>query len=147
MKQVFGVRSDGQKAYLYTITGGGLRAEISDHGATLVKLFVPAPDGTVADVVLGFDSPDSYTASGTFFGATVGRNANRVADAAFTLNGKTYHLDPNDNGKNNLHGGFAPYKDRLWQVVSHDDSSICLRLDSPDGDQGFPGNAVQMYTV
>lgn len=146
MKQLFGTRSDGQQAYLYTITGGGLKAVISDHGATLVKLLVPAKDGTFADVVLGFDSPDAYTESGTFFGATVGRNANRIENAKFSLNGLTYQLDPNDNGKNNLHSGFDPYKNRLWQVVSHTADRIQLRLDSPDGDQGFPGNAQILVT-
>lgn len=146
MKKEFGIRSDGKMAYLYTIRAGKLTAEISDHGATLVKLFVPDSKGSVADVVLGFDSPEEYTASGTFFGATVGRNANRVGKAQFSLNGRVHQLDPNDNGVNNLHSGFDPYKNRLWQVVAHTEDSISLRLDSPDGDQGFPGNAVIQVT-
>jgi len=146
MKKIFGIRADGQTAYLYTISCGTLTAEISDHGATLVKLFVPDKDGNVDDVVLGFDTPDEYTASGSFFGATVGRNANRIQGGTFCLNGKTYQLDKNDNGENNLHSGFAPYKNRLWQVVSHEVNAIKLRLDSPDGDQGFPGNAVIYVT-
>ena len=62
MKKPFGIRADGRETFLYTITGGGLRAEISDHGATLVKLFVPDANGNVADVVLGFDSPDEFMA-------------------------------------------------------------------------------------
>ena len=146
MKKPFGVRADGQQTYLYTISCGGLLAEISDHGATLVKLFVPDSKGELADVVLGFDSPEAYAASTTFMGATVGRNANRVAGAKFNMNGKTYYLDPNDNKVNNLHSGFDFYKDRLWQVAEHTASSIKLRLDSPDGDQGFPGNAVIYVT-
>ena len=141
MKKLFGPLHGGGEAYLYTITGGGLRAEISDYGATLVKLFVPDRDGNLADVVLGFDDPNDYTASGTFFGATVGRNANRIAGAAFKLNGLPYLLDANDNGKNNHHGGFQPYKNRLWQVLSHRTDAIRLGLHSPHGDQGFPGNA------
>ncbi len=146
MKKPFGIRADGQQTYLYTITGGGLTAEVSDHGATLVKLFVPDPKGNIADVVLGFDSPDEYTSSGTFFGATVGRNANRVGRAQFPLNGRICKLDANDNDVNNLHSGFDPYKNRLWQVISHEENAIRLRLDSPDGDQGFPGNAVIVVT-
>ena len=142
MKKPFGVRSDGQQTYLYTIKGGALTAEISDHGATLVKLFVPDREGNYADVLLGFDTPDEYTASGTFFGAAVGRNANRVGGAKFTMNGTVYHIDPNDNGVNNLHSGFSPYKNRLWQVVEHQENKIRMRLESPAGDQGFPGNAV-----
>ena len=140
MKKEFGLRSDGQMAYLYTIQGGKITAEISDHGATLVKLFVPDCHGDLADVVLGFDTPDEYTASGTYFGATVGRNANRIGKAVFTMNDKAYRLDANDN-VNNLHGGFDAYKNRLWQVVEHTENSLCLRLQSPNGDQGFPGKA------
>lgn len=141
MKRSFGFRADGKEAFLYTITGGGLRAELSDHGATLVKLFVPDKKGNLADVVLGFDSPDEYTASGTFFGATVGRCANRIGGAKFTLNGKEYKVDPNDNEVNSLHGGFDPYKNRLWKVLEHTENAIRFYLQSPDGDQGMPGNA------
>ena len=141
MKKTFGAMPNGETAYLYTITNGVLTAEISDCGATLVRLFVPDREGNLADVVLGFDTPCDYIASGTFFGATVGRNSNRIGGAAFSLNGKVYPLDPNDNEKNNLHSGFDPFKNRLWQVVWYEKDSICLSLDSPDGDQGFPGNA------
>ena len=142
MKKLFGTCSDGQQAYLYTITGGGLTAEISDLGATLVKLLVPDAAGNVADVVLGYDTPAEYIAGTTYFGATIGRNSNRVGGAVFPLNGKTYALPVNDNGKNSLHSGPDTYKSRMWQVVSHTEGSICLRLDSPDGDQGYPGNGV-----
>lgn len=146
MKKEFGLRPDGQMAYLYTIRSGKLTAELSDHGATLVKLFVPDSKGQLADVVLGFDTPAEYTASGTFFGATVGRNANRVGNARFALDGQVCHLDPNDNGTNNLHSGFDPYKNRLWEVTAHAENSITFRLESPNGDQGFPGNAVIRVT-
>jgi len=141
MKTEFGLRSDGRMAYQYTIRSEALTAVLSDHGATLLKLFVPDSQGNLADVVLGFDNPGAYTESGTFFGATVGRNSNRVGGAAFPMNGKTYRLDPNDNGVNNLHGGFDPYKNRLWDVASHSEKSITFTLQSPNGDQGFPGNA------
>ncbi len=141
MNKPFGIRSDGREAHLYTITGGGLTAQLSDHGATLVRLFVPDRQGRLSDVVLGFDHPDDYTASGTFFGATVGRNANRIGGAVFPLKGKAYALDTNDNGKNNLHSGFDPYKNRLWQVVSQEENAITFGLHSPHLDQGFPGNA------
>ena len=137
----FGTMPDGRAVSLYTITGGGLTAVVSDMGATIVKLFVPDRNGNLADVVLGFDKPEDYRASGTFFGAVVGRNANRVGGAAFTLNGEHCQMDKNDNGANNLHSGFAFYKDRLWEVAEKTDSSIVLTLNSPHGDQGFPGNA------
>lgn len=140
MKSYFGKTPQGEDAYLYTISCGQLRAEISDFGATLVKLFVPDSQGSMEDVVLGFDSPADYAASGTFFGATVGRNANRVNDACFILNNATCFLRAND-GSNNLHSGPNYYKDRLWKVASHKTDAIRLTLYSPHGDQGFPGNA------
>ena len=139
MKQ-FGVLSNGQHSHVYTIRCGRMEAAISDFGATLVSLWVPDRDGNLADVVLGFDCAADYAASGSFFGATVGRNANRIAGASFTLNGKTYTMDPNNNG-NNLHSGSDSYAFRLWEVEKHAESSISFTLESPNGDQGFPGNA------
>ena len=141
MKKPFGTLPDGSVASLYTISGGGLTAVISDYGATIVKLFVPDKNGICADVVLGFDDPNDYTASGTFFGAVVGRNANRVKNAAFSLSGKTVQMTPNDNIRNNLHSGPDFYKDRLWTVEKATKNSLRLSLFSPHEDQGFPGNA------
>lgn len=146
MKESFGVRADGQQAYLYTITGGKLTAKISDHGATLVQLHVPDREGNMADVVLGFEDPAGYENSTAFHGAIVGRNANRVRNASFEMNGRKIALDPNDHGIHNLHSGFHPLHNRLWQVVEHKANEISLRLQSPDGDQGFPGNAVIQVT-
>lgn len=146
MKKEFGLRSDGRMAYAYTIKSESLTAVVSDHGATLLKLFVPDARGEVADVVLGFDTPDAYTESTTYFGATIGRNANRVRNAAFTMDGVVYRLDANDNGVNNLHSGFDPYKNRLWEVTEHSEHSITFRLESPNADQGFPGNATISVT-
>ena len=141
MSKKFGVLPNGKVASLYTIRSGQMTAEISDLGATVVKLFVPDRNGTLADVVLGFDDPQSYCESGTFFGAVVGRNANRTGGASFCLNGKTYQLDKNDNGQNNLHSGFDFYKNRIWNVLQVTENAITFGLESPHGDQGFPGNA------
>ncbi len=141
MKELFGTLPNGQSAYLYTIGCGKLQAVISDLGATLVKLFVPDCHGNLEDVVLGFDKPEDYIRSTAYFGATVGRNANRVGNAQFTLGGKTWELDKNDNGSHNLHSGFNGYHARLWQVASHREDRITFTLFSPHGDQGFPGNA------
>ena len=140
MKTFFGKTPRGEDAYLYTLSNGQLTAVVSDFGATLVKLFVPDTRGQLADVVLGFDSPTGYAASGTYFGATVGRNANRVKNACFILNNKTYSLSQND-GRNNLHSSPDCYKDRLWKVLSHTENAITMALHSPHRDQGFPGNA------
>lgn len=141
MKEFYGTLSTGETAFLYTITGGGLTAVITDCGGIIVKLFVPDAKGNLADVVLGFDDPKEYTSRAPHYGGIVGRHANRIGGASFTLNGKTYQLEANDHGRNNLHSGTKPFKNRLWQVAYHEQNSICLTLDSPDGDQGFPGNA------
>ena len=143
MKQPFGVLPTGEQASLYTISRGPMKAMISDYGATLVRLYVPDAKGQLADVVLGFDDCNGYRTSTTYFGATVGRNANRVGGAKFTMNGKEVKLGTNDNG-NNLHSGPDSYAYRLWQVEKHEASSIVFSLRSPNGDQGFPGNA-QVY--
>ena len=141
MAELFGQLKNGETAHLYTIQSGNMTAVISDLGATLVKLFVPDREGKLSDVVLGFDDPQAYVESGTFFGATVGRNCNRIGGATFALNGKTYKLGINDNGKNNLHAGPDFFKDRIWEVAEQGESTITFALHSPHMDQGFPGNA------
>ena len=134
--EYFGKLKTGEEACLYTILCGRLKAVISDLGATVVKLFV---DGS--DVVLGFDDPNDYIRSGTFFGSVVGRNCNRTANASVCINGAEYLMDKNDNGRNNLHSGLDFYKNRIWKVTEHDENRLKLTLSSPNGDQGFPGNA------
>lgn len=141
MKKSFGVLPDGWQTTLYTIYGGGITACVTDYGATLVSLLVPDRNGVMADVVLGYDDCNGYrTANGACLGATVGRNANRVKNACFVLGGKTYSMTPNE-GRNNLHSGPDFYFQRMWTPVSHTENAVTLALHSPDGDQGFPGNA------
>ena len=140
MKEKFGCLPTGEQTYLYSIKNGSMEAYISDFGATLVRLYVPDREGNRADVVLGFDNCNSYRQSTSYFGAIVGRNANRINGAAFSLNGKEFHLTANQNG-NSLHSGPDSYAFRLWNVKHWDDASISLTLHSPDSDQGFPGNA------
>ena len=140
MKENFGILPTGEQAYLYTISCGKLTATITNCGAALVSLLVPDAKGNIADVVLGCDDASGYFPGGSFLGATVARNANRVKDASFTLNGKKIQLGVNDN-TNNLHSGPHSTNLRLWNVDSHTETSITLSLDSPHGDQGFPGNA------
>ena len=140
MKEIFGTLPNGEISHLYTISCGPLTAKISDLGATLVQLHVPGRNGKTADVVLGFDDPAAYIASGTFLGATVGRNANRVKNACFVLNNTTWSMPANE-GQNNLHSGPNCYKNRMWNVILHTENTITLSLHSPHGDQGMPGNA------
>ena len=141
MIKPFGTLPDGTQAHLYTITGGGLTATVTDFGAHLVSLFVPGHDGQIADVVLGFDDANGYrTGNGAFLGATVGRNANRTKDASFFIGDTKIRMTANE-GENNLHSGPNNFHLRMWQVYRHTDHSITLYLLSPQGDQGFPGKA------
>ena len=138
------------EATLYTLKNkAGMVMEVSDFGATLYSLLVPDREGNLCDVVLGYDSPEGYMGpSGTGFGATIGRNGNRIGNATFTLNGKTYILD-NNNDANNLHSGLDYYHYRMWNVKEVSENSITLSLHSPDGDQGYPGefNVEVTYTL
>lgn len=136
----FGKNTKGESATLYTFENqNGVIMEVSDFGAALYSLLVPDKDGNLCDVVLGYDNPVGYEGpSRTFFGVTVGRSANRIAGGKFTLNGKTYQIDQNQNG-NNLHSGEDFYSFRVWDVKETSDNSITFALHSPDGDQGYPG--------
>ena len=140
VKKPFGVLPSGEQASLYVISSGKIEAHISDFGATLVRLYVPDNKGNLADVVLGFDDANGYLGSTTYFGATVGRNANRVGGAEFMLGDRKVVLAKNDNG-NNLHSGPDSYAFRVWTVEHYEENSIEFSLCSPDGDQGFPGKA------
>lgn len=135
MRQSFGTLPSGEAVSLYTISSGRIQAVITDLGATLVSLWV---DGI--DVVLGYDSAAGYLNNDGFLGAVVGRNANRIKASRFPLNGQAVVLTPNE-GANNLHSGPDCWNTRLWQVEAHAPEAIRLSLFSPDGDQGFPGNA------
>lgn len=138
-KKPFGCLPTGEQATLYTIACGQLKAEISDYGGLLVRLWVPDQEGKVEDVVLGYDNAADYAASTVYLGATVGRNANRIGKARFQLGEKTYTLEKNDNG-NNLHSGDS-YCFRMWTLEKHTEDTLVLSLVSPNGDQGFPGTA------
>ena len=140
MKQNFGTLPTGQSCSLYTISCGAYTARISDLGATLVQLWVPDAQGKAEDIVLGYDNAESYLDNKAYLGATVGRNANRIANSCFILNGKTWTL-PSNQPPHNLHSGPDGFERRLWTVVQHLPHQITLALESPHTDQGFPGNA------
>ena len=127
-------------ATMYTFENkNGMMMEVSDFGAILYAIIVPDKDGNPVDVTLGYDTPEAYGEKTSGFGATIGRNGNRIGKAKFTLNGKVYELAQNNNG-NNLHSGHDYYQHRMWTVKETTENSITLSLHSPDGDQGFPGN-------
>lgn len=135
----FGITSSGQNANLYTLSSDdGMTAVVTDFGAILVSLFVPDGTGHVRDVVWGYDSLSDYERPG-FFGATVGRNANRIAGATFSLDGIKYNLIKN-NDDNNLHSDFfTGFHKQLWNAEIIADGILFSRI-SPDGECGFPGN-------
>lgn len=127
-------------ATMYTFENkNGMVMEVTDFGAVLYSLMVPDKDGNLVDVNLGYATPEAYGEQTSGFGATIGRNGNRIGGAKFTLNGKVYELTPNNNG-NNLHSGLDFYQHRMWTVKETTENSITFSLHSPDGDQGFPGN-------
>lgn len=140
MNAFFGTLPDGQTATLYTLSAGALTAKVTDLGATLVSLMVPDKAGNFADVVLGHDDVNIYATGGGFAGATVGRNANRVKGAGFMMKGKQVRMHDNENG-NNLHSGPDTWRARIWKAENQTENAITFYLRSPDGDQGFPGNA------
>ena len=146
MKKPFGTLATGEQAYLFTISCGKLTATVSDYGAHLVSLLVPDKNGNLEDVVLGYDDAEGYrSANGAFLGAIVGRNANRIGGSSFLLGDTRVRLTPNE-GENNLHSGPCNFHLRFWKVEKHTENAITLRLDSPCGDQGFPGSAVIRVT-
>lgn len=136
----FGANKKGEPARLFIFENqNGMELHVSDFGATLHKLMVPDKNGVKRDVVLGYDDPVAYEGpAGTFFGATVGRHANRIGKGTFECDGVRYQLDKN-NGNNNLHSGLDFWSFRIWHVKETTEQSITFSLHSPDGDQGYPG--------
>jgi aldose 1-epimerase len=139
-KQAFGTLKDGQSVDLYTLTNKhGMKTAITNYGATVVSLEVPDRTGAYADIVLGYEKIGDYENGTSYFGATVGRYANRIGHAKFVLDGVTYTLEKN-NGENHLHGGFNK---RVWtakDVSTDTGEALELTYLSPDGEEGYPGN-------
>ena len=143
-KQAFGVMPSGETVYKYTLTNHhGVSADFITLGGTWVTMNVPDKKGKMADVILGYDNLEGYLSNNPHFGAIIGRNANRIGGAVITIDGKDYKLEAN-NGPNNLHSAPDLYHRRLWDCeAAETDEGSCLTfsLKSPDGDQGYPGNA------
>lgn len=139
--EAFGTTKDGQQVKKYILENGkGMKAVVLNLGAGLAELWVPDQDGALRDVVWGYEKAEDYEVNGPDFGAIVGRNANRIGGAVITIAGKDYTLAKN-NGENNLHSGPDMYFTRMWKGIVADDNKVEFSLYSPDGDQGYPGNA------
>jgi aldose 1-epimerase len=151
-KKSFGKTADGTPVDLYILTNGrGMTAKVMTYGAILTELDVPDEAGKPEDVVLGFDDLKGYLAGHPFFGATVGRVANRIAKGRFTLKGKEYKLAVN-NGPNALHGGKKGFDKMVWKaepVKAANGVAVKFTYKSPDGEEGYPGNltATVTYTL
>ncbi|WP_282121982.1 aldose epimerase family protein [Algibacter mikhailovii] len=143
-KSTFG-NYQNQDIYLYTLSNDtGMELKITNYGATITSFIVPNKNGTLQNIVCGFDTlegyfSDVYQGNSPYFGCTVGRYCSQIKDSKFTLNGETFQLADNC-GDNNLHGGIVGFDKKIWQVENVDKSSIKMTLQSKDLEEGFPGN-------
>jgi aldose 1-epimerase len=133
---------DGEQVERYTLTNAnGMEVAVLTYGGIIQSITVPDRDGTMANVALGFDNVDDYVDKSPYFGAIVGRYANRIAQGTFTLEGETYQLAIN-NDPNTLHGGDKGFDKVIWTASdggSDDGQSLALSYTSPDGEEGYPG--------
>ena len=148
-REVAGALQDGTPVEAVVLSNRtGVSARVLTYGATLQSLSAPDREGRPADLTLGYDKVADYEARPNYFGVTVGRFANRIAGGRFTLDGTAYQLPLND-GTNSLHGGTSGFDKRNWrivEVVSGPVARVVLALDSPAGDQGYPGNLAVRVT-
>lgn len=139
IKSVFDKMPNGKEVFVYTLENDYLRAKILNYGGTLQSLVV---DGT--DVVCGYDDIKSYIESTGYHGALIGRYANRIAGGKFTLDGEEYTLAKNERGVTHLHGGNVGFDKKIWKVTEAKADTekivLSLELNSPDMEEGYPGN-------
>ncbi|KAM0979756.1 hypothetical protein ACFX13_015836 [Malus domestica] len=137
---VFDRSEANENVGIYELKKGDFSVKLTNYGATVLSVILPDKNGKLDDIVLGFESLNEYANDSVYFGAIVGRVANRIGGAQFELNGVQYKLVAND-GNNTLHGGLKGFSDVVWTVKSHkEDSHITFTYDSLDGEQGFPGD-------
>jgi len=137
-KTYFGTTA-GAEVFSYTLSNDrGFRVSVITYGGAITSLWAPDRNGAFGDVVLGFNALDDYTGNPLYFGALIGRYANRIADGRFTLDGIEYQLPRNNNG-NHLHGGFNGFDKRVWAAKEGEDV-LHLSYFSKDGEEGYPGN-------
>ncbi|MEI6433387.1 MAG: aldose epimerase family protein [Bacteroidota bacterium] len=141
-KKHFGM-ADHKEVFLYTLDNkNGAKVSITNYGGIITSIMVPDKNDKMGDIALGYDSLEQYIANNPYFGAIVGRYANRIAKGKFTLNGKVYQLAIN-NGKNSLHGGIKGFDKVVWDAQEYSDSvktELVLTYLSKDGEEGYPGN-------
>lgn len=138
--KAFGSLPDGREVHAYTLATEALSLTVTDYGCRVLSLLVPGRDGEMGDVVLGHRTLEEYFGA-NYQGATIGRWGNRIGAACFSLEGQEYRLNKND-GNNSLHGGPGGFHQALWQARVEDgpEPEIAFTLESPDGEEGFPGS-------
>ncbi|MDU6409852.1 MAG: galactose-1-epimerase [Yersiniaceae bacterium] len=137
---------DGQPFRLHTLRNAhGMTATFMDWGATWLSAVLPLADGTARELLLGCESTDRYPVQEAYLGATVGRYANRIAHARLQHDGKTFPLAANQ-GPHQLHGGPEGFHARRWHCLEADEKQLRYQIQSPDGDQGYPGNLTATVT-
>lgn len=145
-KELFGTTKTGETASCYELENkNGMKVVVTDYGATVVSAYVKDKTGNLVDVVLGYDNLEAYERGTSYFGATIGRCANRISDARITIEGAEYQLEVNDN-ENCLHSGSEGTADKVWKVKDYSDNSITFEVEDADLQQGYPGNAVMSVT-
>lgn len=149
-RKPFGQIPSGEAVEAITLTNGkGVSATVITYGATLQALVAPDRDGKAADIALGFADAETYARTASYFGATVGRVANRIGKGRFNLDGQTYQLALNNNGVAALHGGVKGFDKVVWTVLdtkSGPVASVTLGYVSPDGEEGYPGTLTTTAT-
>lgn len=140
-KEDFVTELDGKPIRLYKLTNkNGVTVEITNFGGKIVTIIVPDRDGNLKDIVLGFDTIEEYIKGNTYFGALIGRSANRIRKGRFVLEGKVYQLSQNI-GENHLHGGVKGFNDVVWDADFNEENQVLeLTYLSKDGEEGYPGN-------
>ena len=141
-RRQWGALADGTSVDVFTLSNDrGMEACVASYGGIVTRLTAPDRNGSMGDVVLGFDSLEEYLSDQCYLGRVVGRVANRIACARFELDGETHTLDRNQ-GRHHLHGGSHGFHSRVWEaepVETEDGPGVVLHLVSSDGDQGYPG--------
>ena len=145
-KENFVVLGSGETASLYTLENKDMTVTVTDLGATVIDIICPDKNGVKENVNLCYGKHEDYLLNSCCFGAVVGRCANRIGNASFNIDGKKYSIEKND-GENNLHSGSNRWYQRLWKANVISEQSISFSLDSPDMDQGFPGNLSANITI
>ncbi len=138
---VFGQANDTDVHEVILRSNSGMEAKILTWGAAIRDLLIPTKQGQQR-VVVGFNSLDDYLSDNSHAGTIAGRFANRINKGCFEIDGKSYQSPLNQDGKHTLHGGHdgQAFSRRLWKLKAHDETSVTLTLDSPDGEAGYPGN-------